>query len=99
MAPSGEKVKTNPGARVLMEEVGALGISVDDCQKEGNRVAKPGLFTHSLSPFISYLWSPSMCQELYLGTGARAVSMLEKVPVFMQLPRQGEDTFLNKMEI
>lgn len=40
MAPSGEKVKTNPGARVLMEEVGALGISVDDCQKEGNRVAK-----------------------------------------------------------
>lgn len=41
MADAAEKVKTDPGAKVLIEEVGLLGILVDDSKVEGERVVKP----------------------------------------------------------
>lgn len=37
MADAAEKVKPDPGAKVLIEEVGILGILVDDSKVEGER--------------------------------------------------------------
>lgn len=63
MADAVEKVKTEPGAKVLIEEVGILGILVDDSKVEGERVVKPRLFTLSLHSSTIYE-AHRMCQEL-----------------------------------
>lgn len=63
MADAAEKVKPDPGAKVLIEEVGILGILVDDSKVEGERVIKPCLFTLSLHSSTIYE-GHRMCQEL-----------------------------------
>lgn len=74
MAEIGAKVKTDPGVRVLTEEVGILGILADDCRKEGDRGVKPGLFTHSPPSFISCFWGLGYTVGFVLGIGVEAVT-------------------------
>lgn len=62
-ADAAEKVKTDPGAKVLIEEVGILGMLVDDSKVEGERVVKPHLFTLLLHSSPIYE-GHRMCQEL-----------------------------------
>lgn len=74
MAEIGPKVKIDPSVRVLIEEVGILGVLADDCMKEGDRGVKRGLFTYSPPSFINCVWSLWCTVGFVLGMGVQAVT-------------------------
>lgn len=91
------KVKTDSDVRVFIKEMGILGILVDDCKEERDRVVKPSLFIHSLySSTMELIVCARNCSRhwRYSSDYARESACLLGAGM-----TKGVDKFLNKMEI
>lgn len=95
MAETGEKVKTDPGAKVLMEENGEPWNTDNNCRVGRDRVVKPSLLTSLLYSLTIY-GAHRNCSRVwgYSSAYARESTCLQGADMTKE-----EDKFLNKMEI